>query len=344
MFPHLDPLSLHRPHRLIIRRTVGQWVAVAHTSLPPQSEMKALLSLLRSPHTRPAITSTASTCVAAGWGASTLGQAFLSAYQEANKVGYYNAHTPSSSSSSLPAPQLAFCATERAKGAPTFSIQAEFCAETNTVSGHKTFVTGGPEAEVLGVVAVNPEVEDEGEGTCVVLVDARKGDGIQYLAPEREIDFLPDVSHSQILLDAAPVLDVVCDRDAFRRIVRPFRMIEDSAVALATNAYIASRLDRDTLAKLLPQVVSAFDIYGRILDTWEALPDPEDRIMTKEALVQESLLYASAASASSKLVRTALDLGSLGPDFARDSPIFQVAQGARNARTKKAVRFATTPH
>ena len=310
--------------------------------------MKALLSLLRSPQTPPLITSTASTCVAAGWGASTLGQAFLSAYQEANKVGYYNAHTPSSSSSSssspLPAPRLAFCATERAKGAPTFSIQAEYSPSTHTVSGHKTFVTGGPDAEVLGVVAVNPAVKEEGEGTCVVLVDAREGHGIEYLPPERELDFLPDVSHSQILLDAAPVLDVVCDRDAFRRIVRPFRMIEDSAVALATNAYIASRLDRDTLGKLLPQLVSAFDIYGRILDTWEALPNPEDRIMTKEALAEEALLYASAASASSKLIRKALDLGSLGPDFARDSPIFQVAQGARVARTKKAVRFATTPH
>ena len=111
--------------------------------------------------------------------------------------------------------RAALCATEEGGGHPR-AILARF--DGATVTGRKTFVTGGLDAVRLLVVA-----RDGGDVLRLVSVSAR-GPGVVFV-PLPPTPFAPEVGHAALQLEGAPA--ELLPGDGYTDYLKPFRTIED---------------------------------------------------------------------------------------------------------------------
>jgi hypothetical protein len=172
--------------------------------------------------------------VAGGFAADRLGYAFAAGYTEALRQ-------------LLPAlgeTRAALAATE-AGGVHPRAIQAHLTAAPAgfTLSGDKTFVTLGPQASELLVVA--------SEGLCASgrnrlvlcrIPATRPGVTFQPLPPT---PFAPEIPHAGVQLRQVAVADAErLPGDAYERYLKPFRTVEDLHVHAALLGWLV-RLARD---------------------------------------------------------------------------------------------------
>lgn len=170
-----------------------------------------------------------------GLSADRAGYAFAAGYQAALR-----ALVPS-----LPRDELAsLCATEEG-GAHPRAIRTALRREEDgyRLDGRKLFATLGTDAGVLLVVASAGE-GDGGRNRLAVAAVTAGAVGVSR-TPIPETPFIPEIPHSEIVLDAVRIApEAVLPGDGYARYLKPFRTIEDLHVIAAVLAYVLGEANR----------------------------------------------------------------------------------------------------
>jgi alkylation response protein AidB-like acyl-CoA dehydrogenase len=245
--------------------------------------------------------------VAGGAAADGLGGAFAAGYGAAMRALFPAVGTR----------RAALCATE-AGGAHPKAMRTVL--EAGRVTGEKTFVTFGAQAELLLVVARAGEAGP----LRVVTVDAA-GPGVTFM-PLPALRFAPDIPHAALRLDGAPA--EVWPGDGYDDYLKPFRTVEDIHVYGAALAYLTAAGRRARWpAAFLAELGAVVAALGAL-----AAHDPRAR--------ETHLVLAGALSLGRALIERA-DLAALPADererFQRDRPLLDVAGTVRAKRLASAI-------
>ena len=143
----------------------------------------------------------------------------------------------------------ALCATESGGGHPRDMLTT---LVGDRLSGTKQFVSGGPLASVLLVVAKVGEVDGRPE-----LKLARINAGAEGVKFEEglTLDFVPEVPHGAVTFTNAKI-DRVLEGDGYERHLKPFRTIEDLHVFGAVIACLVSNGKRVLPQELIEQLLA----------------------------------------------------------------------------------------
>lgn len=267
-----------------------------------------------------------------GWHADRLGFAFIAGYRAASAI-MFGAWLPPRTSTASRLPLVAFAASEGQGGAHPRSIQTKLSPQL-TLTGAKSFITGGNGADLLAVVALDERqsgARRDPPNLCVALVDPR-AQGLS-ISPATPLAIVPEIPHAQAVMDGAAVLRVL-PGDGYERFLKPFRFVEDSAVNLA----LASHLTRVCaehelqLPELGDRLSLAAHFFASVLRADEACwRDPAHHVLFGSAagVLREAV---SAVEAS-----WALRGGEAWQRWTRDRALLQVAGKARAARLAKAL-------
>lgn len=257
--------------------------------------------------------------LAAGFAATRPAWAFLSGYQAALRC-----LVPRLS----PGERAAFAATEEAGNHPraiatTLSDSDSEGAGSRVLAGVKTFVTLGPAAEVLLVLATRGLGEDGRPDLALVQVPrGAAGVSIDALPP---LPFIPEVVHGRAVFDDVVVAeDAVHPGDGYADYSKPFRTLEDAHVHGALVAYfLRLAVVHGAPPALIAELASLAAELHRL-----AGADPRD-----------PFTHVVLAAALSRVVDAADDprLWAAVDDetralWDRDRPILSVAAGARARR------------
>jgi acyl-CoA dehydrogenase len=261
-----------------------------------------------------------------------LGYAFGSGYQCAGAAMFAMAQG-SPFFDAGPAALAAFCATESG-GVQPRAIETTLTPEGDgfRLRGKKTFVTFGPAAELLWVVASRGSDEQGRRQLCIVAVQPGKGVTVEALPP---LSFVSEIPHGTLDLDVAVSSEQVLPGDGYTRYLKPFRTVEDCHVHLAMLAWFIAvgrraNWPREQLAQLCCMVVTL-----RALACADA----------SSSAVHVAL--GGALSQTSKLVES-LDWDVVDAvtrqRFERDRPLLGVAGKARDQRLEAAWRKLAVNH
>ncbi|MCY1034078.1 acyl-CoA dehydrogenase family protein [Corallococcus sp. BB11-1] len=167
--------------------------------------------------------------LASGFRTDRLGYAFASGYHAALRSLFPQ----------LPADRrVALCATESGGGHPNaIGTTLTPSGAGWKLEGVKTYVTLGPYAELLLVVATEGRDAQGRNRLRMVVVDAKKP-GVQ-VEPLPPLDFVPEVPHAALRLEGVTVApEDVLPGDGYTRYLRPFRTVEDCHVNLAVLGWL----------------------------------------------------------------------------------------------------------
>jgi alkylation response protein AidB-like acyl-CoA dehydrogenase len=231
---------------------------------------------------------------------------------------------------------VCLCATESAGAHPrAIATRLEPDGDGFRVTGRKQWVTGGPLADLLLVVA-STGVDATGKNRLrLVQVDARApGVTIEPMPPT---PFVPEIPHAQVALDRVRVAaDALLPGDGYDRYLKPFRTVEDIHVHAAVLAFLLAAAVRRDLPRPLRDELAAALVLARALAGAAPLA-AETHVALAGALAQAQRLAAQ--------VRAALPAeDSLGPLLDRDLPLLQVAGKARAARIEAAWAALSETH
>jgi len=164
---------------------------------------------------------------AAGFSADRLGYAFGSGYQCAGAAMFAVAQGDR---------LTAFCATESG-GVHPRAIETALTPEGDgfRLRGHKSFVTFGPAAELLLVVAQRGTDDEGRKRLCVVALEPGEGVSVERLA---ELPFVPEIPHASLTLDVQVPPESVMPGDGYARYLKPFRTVEDCYVHAALLGWL----------------------------------------------------------------------------------------------------------
>ena len=215
-----------------------------------------------------------------------------------------------------PAPWPAMCVTENGPPHPR-TIECRW--HEGHLTGTKTFVTGGPHAQTLHVLAVEPGDTDLRK-LVVATVDARaSGVSIEPLPPS---SFVPEVPHGRVVFDNAPADRVVVD--GWSAYVKPFRTVEDIHVNLAVVTYLARAIVR-------------CDGSAEDIDTLAAVVHALHALCTQDPKSPATHRSLSGAIAMGRSVSDRLELpNEEGERWQRDRRLLSIAEKARDARRQAA--------
>lgn len=250
-----------------------------------------------------------------GFLADRLGWAFASGYQAAGEAAF-GAHLTGARR------PTALCATE-AGGAHPRAIATTLV--DGRVDGTKAFVTLGPFAERLLVVASTGEVDGQNQ-LKVALVDARHPGVSLHATPE--LPFTPELPHASVELRDVPAL-IVLPGDGYTAYLKPFRTIEDTHVHLALCGYqlqVARRcgFGADLVAALAAQALALTAIARR------DPASPATHVALGGAIASAETLIERCAPAWSQVD------GVVHARWTRDQGLLRVAGGARARRLEVA--------
>jgi acyl-CoA dehydrogenase len=223
---------------------------------------------------------------------------------------------------------VCLCATEAGGAHPrAIATRLEPAGDGFTLTGHKQWVTGGPLADLLLVVASTGS-DDAGRNRLrLVQVDAR-AQGVR-IEPMPPTPFVPEIPHARIALDGVRVeAGALLPGDGYQRYLKPFRTVEDIHVHAAVLGFLlAAALGRD-LARPLAEELAAALVLARALAGAPPLAS-ETHVALAGALAQAQRLAAQLCAA--------LPAGDpLAALLDRDLPLLQVAGRARAARAEAA--------
>ncbi len=189
--------------------------------------------------------------VAGGFGADRIGYAFAAGY-----VSALEHMVPS-----LAGVPAGLCVTE-AKGNRPNDMETTLSREGDAfrLSGEKTFVTFGAQAEELLVIARQGELSGRANLVAVRIPSHRVGVSLVERDPT---PFAPEIPHAKALFASVRVAaDEVLEGDAYVNLVKPFRTVEDIHVHAAILALLL-RFGR--------QAAWAHGVLERLLSTLVAL-------------------------------------------------------------------------
>jgi hypothetical protein len=223
----------------------------------------------------------------------------------------------------------ALCATEEGGGHPR-AIRTALRARDEggwTLTGRKTWVTLGADADVLLVVASAGAGDDGRNRLRIARVPADRA-GVR-LEPGPPLPFAPDIGHARAAFDAVTVeTPELLPGDGYDTYLKPFRTIEDvhvlaAALGWATRIARASRWERAWIDEAIALVV--------LLQGVAAMPPaPETHVALAGALSATRRLLAGApwdrADAPTR------------EGWERDRPLLDVASTVRAARREAAWR------
>lgn len=132
----------------------------------------------------------------------------------------------------------ALAVTELGGGHPR---SIETTLEADRLSGTKTFVSEGPNAEVVYVVARTGEVDGR---PALKVARLRVGGPGQQFRDGPAPPFVPEVPHGILELRDAPV-EGVLEGDGYLRYVKPFRTVEDLHVLAASLGFALGEAARN---------------------------------------------------------------------------------------------------
>ncbi len=219
-----------------------------------------------------------------------------------------------------PSPWPAMCVTEEGPPHPR-NIACRYA--DGALHGVKNFVTGGPTAKTLHVLAVAGETKGQRELVVGTVTLPTEGAAIEALAPP---PFVPELQHGRVRFSGAKVDSVV--EDGWGARIKPFRTVEDLHVTMAIAAYLARTLHRHGGSA---QDVEA--VAGLVFALHALAAAPADSPVVHRALAGVDALLRPIVE------RTELP-GEEGERWARDRRLLRVAQSAREARAA-AARTAT---
>jgi len=251
----------------------------------------------------------------AGFAANRPAWAFLSGYQAA-----LGALLPSLA----PDRRAALAVTEDAGNHPR-AITTELTGDAApfVLAGEKSFVTLGPSAHVLLVLATRG-IGDDGRPRLVLVQVPRDAIGVRVetLPP---LPFIAEVPHGRAVFDGVAVAsDAVLPGDGYADYSKPFRTIEDAHVHGALVAYFArlARRHRAPAVVLAELAALAQELHG--LCAADPM-DPETHVLLGVAIgrvarvAEDERLWNVVDDATRSL-------------WIRDRPILGVAAGARSKR------------
>lgn len=166
--------------------------------------------------------------LAGGLCADRVAFAFASGYQAA-----LHALVPS-----LPRERLAaLCATEKGGGHPRAMHTRLSGSGPLQLDGEKTYITLGPAAELLLVVASQGQDAQGRNRLRLVQLEAHRPGAT--LTPLPPTPFVPELPHASLTLRAAPVApEELLPGDGYERYVKPFRTVEDCHVHAALLGWL----------------------------------------------------------------------------------------------------------
>jgi acyl-CoA dehydrogenase len=279
--------------------------------------LRSLLSGEPSP-TAPALPIDAA--LLGGVASTRVADAFLAGYQAALR-----ALVPD-----LPAGRrLCLCATEEGGAHPKAIATALIPDGAGfRLTGHKRWVTGGPLADLLLVVA-SAGRDDQGRNRLrVALVDAH-APGVT-LEPMPDTPFTPEIPHAQVhLAEVAVAAADLLPGDGYDRYLKPFRTVEDGHVHAAVLAYVLGVARRHAWPKEAQERLLAILLAVRTI----ALADPTAR--------ETHLALAGALALGRAYLTETAEHWSLADADTRarwqpDVALLSVAERARTARTAAA--------
>ena len=309
--------------------------------------MRALLELLLSP--RPAreeqgglagwwrhhrelvqrFPTAADQAIAGGFIADRLGYAFASGYQAAGAVllgeRWVADHL------------FALCATEEA-GAHPRAIEATVtpAGDGFVLSGKKCFVTLGPAAERLVVIAREGVGADGRPRLRAILVPADRAGLRAQMTPD--LPFVPEIPHGVLSFEEVAIAAAeVLSGDGYSDYLKPFRTIEDAHVegallGLMLKMARLGRADDGLVEQLIAMVVAVRSLCGADPNG----PGTHLALAGSMATTRELLDRLGAVVAGDQAA------ASLGGAFLerwrRDRPLLAVAAKARESRRQAAWR------
>jgi hypothetical protein len=255
-----------------------------------------------------------------GRAARDVGSAFLAGYQAA-----LHALVPSLASG----PLVCLCATEEGGAHPrAIATRLEPAGDGFRLSGRKRWVTGGPLAERLLVVASTGLDEAGRNRLRLALIDARQpGVTVRPMPPT---PFTPEVPHAELELDGVEVAaSQLLPGDGYTRYLKPFRTVEDCHVHGALLAHLIGVARRSgwphtALERLLMLVCAARTL---------ALADPS---APETHLALAGLLDGMHRFLFDSEPHWALVDAGTRAAWQRDRPLLEIAGRARAARTEAA--------
>jgi len=173
--------------------------------------------------------------VAGGADADRLGWAFASGYQAALR-----ALDPSLPDDAI----AALCVTEADGNFPR-AIRTTLTPQGAgfVVSGEKRWTTLGPGGGLFIVIA--REAGSDEARPALKAVRIASGTPGLFIEPMPPTSFVPEVPHAQVKFDSVRVeASAVLEGDAYAKIVKPFRTIEDIHVHAASIAYLVAEARR----------------------------------------------------------------------------------------------------
>ncbi len=247
--------------------------------------------------------------------ATSIGQAFSIAYRSALQALLPNLN---------PQQWAAMCVTE-VKGNHPKQLTTQV-TDDGVVTGHKSFVTMGEQAQQLIVVAKadDPQENQVNHPTLKAVLLQQSTQGIQIQGLEN-MKLVPDVPHASMQLEGAQ--GVVLPGDGHTDYSKRFRYLEDIHVLMSFVALILSISVRNRLPSKVPEqcilLISAL-ISQKLQD------EPWQHLHLAQAFKNFEMII-SEFEESFELLPQAFKEGWL-----RDKKLFSLANKARQARAEKA--------
>jgi alkylation response protein AidB-like acyl-CoA dehydrogenase len=225
------------------------------------------------------------------------------------------------------------CATE-AGGAHPRAISTTLAPAPDgdgyLVDGEKRFVTGGPLADLLLVVATTGLDEAGRPKLRLVRVPARaEGVTLTEMPP---LSFVPEIPHAEVRFAGVRVgADALLPGDGYARYVKPFRTIEDLHVHGALLAWLTAVGERSRFAPPLLERLAALLAATRALALADATA-PATHVALAGLLQTARALLADLEPAWAQVDAPTR------AQWERDRALLTVAERARTARTEAAWR------
>ncbi|CAM3753702.1 acyl-CoA dehydrogenase family protein [Parendozoicomonas haliclonae] len=220
---------------------------------------------------------------------------------------------------------MALCITEEKGGHPR-SIHARLTADQDgyRISGHKRFVSGGSDADLL-FVALNTGEEQNGRPVLKMAAVDAGSDGIIFNNMPA-LPMIPELAHAMIDFDNVSLSEEeLLTGDGYQNYIKPFRLQEDMHVQAAVLGMLARKSQDLNQPELVETAIALFSI----LETcWERGECPQTHLaIGGMAPLLKNLLETFIATLPSPEEQQI---------WKRDTALLSIAGKARKIRLQKA--------
>jgi acyl-CoA dehydrogenase len=222
-----------------------------------------------------------------------------------------------------------FCVSE-AKGNHPKAIESALTKsdEQLTLSGHKTFVSGGCDAQRLFIACKDARSTNEKPYLKVISLSSENS-GIE-INPMPELPFVPQVTHGQVKMESVALNDSdILPGDGYINYIKPFRTCEDIHVSAAVCGYLlAEAVEGKWPSILIEQYLSLILAFTAIAEMDLARSTTHLSLAGLRTQMEQIIDQSDQYFQNSSPFRY--------QDWQRDRALLNIAQKAHEKRTDKA--------